>query len=40
MESTEIISPPMRSASCRAISDLPTPVGPAMKMGEEVFSDQ
>src|SRR6266446_3987426 len=33
MESTEMISPPSFSASSRAISDLPTAVGPARKTG-------
>src|SRR5581483_9973858 len=33
MESTEMISPFSRSARCRAISDLPTAVGPAIRRG-------
>ena len=33
MESTEMISPLSRSASSKAISDFPTAVGPASKMG-------
>src|SRR5579859_2117894 len=32
IESTEMISPPICPASCNAISDLPTAVGPARKM--------
>src|ERR1035437_2707812 len=35
MESAEMISAPRCSASRRAISDLPTAVGPARKMGVE-----
>src|SRR5471030_1873420 len=35
MESAEMISPPIRSASKSAISDFPTAVGPAMKTGVE-----
>src|SRR5665213_1876162 len=39
MESAEMISPPIFSASASAISDFPTAVGPARKIGETEFTE-